>query len=113
MNKMDIIEKSQIKKKLSDFKTGDTIQVHVRIKEDNKERIQVFEGIVLGIRGGGNNRSFTIRKISYGVGVERIFPLHSPSVQKIKVIKKGKTKRSKLFYLRNRSSKKFKIEEES
>jgi len=111
MNKMDIVEKSQLKKEISDFKAGDTVKVYVRIKEDDKERIQVFEGIVLGVKGKGPGRSFTVRKISYGVGVERTFPLHSPIIEKIEVVKKGKVKRAKLFYLRGRSSKQFKVNE--
>lgn len=112
MNKIDLIEKEQLKKDLSNFKAGDTVKVHVRIKEDEKERTQVFEGIVLGIKGKGISKTFTVRKISYGVGVERTFPIHSPNVQKVEVAKKGKMKRAKLFYLRKRTSKKFKIEEE-
>ena len=109
MNKMDIVEKSQLKKEIPDFKGGDTVKVYVRIKEDDKERIQIFEGIALGVKGKGPGRSFTVRKISYGVGVERTFPLHSPIIEKVEVIKKGKAKRAKLFYLRSRSSKQFKV----
>jgi len=112
MNKIDLIEKGQLKKDLSNFKVGDTVKVYVRIKEDEKERLQVFEGIVLGIKGRGISKTFTVRKISYGVGAERTFPLHSPTVQKVEVVKKSKMKRAKLFYLRKRASKKFKIEEE-
>lgn len=110
MNKIDILQKSQLKKEIPEFKAGDTVKVYIRIKENEKERIQIFEGIVLSIKGRGISRSFTVRKISYGVGVERTFPLHSPSVQKIEVIKKGKVKRAKLFYLREKSSKQFKVE---
>jgi len=111
MNKMDIVEKSQLKKEIPDFKAGDTVKVYVKIKEDDKERIQIFEGIVLGVKGKGPGRSFTVRKISYGVGVERTFPLHSPTIEKIEAVKKGKVKRAKLFYLRGRSSKQFKVNE--
>jgi large subunit ribosomal protein L19 len=111
MNKVDLINKKQLKKDLPDFKQGDTIQVHIKVKEDDKERIQVFEGIVLGVKGKGLAKSFTIRKISYGVGVERTFPLHSTNIKKIEVLKKGKAKRAKLFYLRNKSKKQFKVDE--
>ncbi len=112
MNKVALIEKEQVKKDMPAFKAGDTVKVYVRIKEDEKERLQVFEGIVLGINGGGVSKTFIVRKISYGVGVERTFPVYSPNVQKIQVIKRSKMKRSKLFYLRDRVSKKFKVEEE-
>ena len=113
MNKMDLVEKKQLRSDLADFKAGDTVRVHVKVKEDDKERIQVFEGIVLGIRGRSAGRSFTVRKISYGVGVERTFPLNSPSIDKIEVVKRGKSRRAKLFYLRGRSSKRFKVNEDT
>ncbi|MCK4518777.1 MAG: 50S ribosomal protein L19 [Candidatus Omnitrophica bacterium] len=112
MNKVELIEKEQVKKDMPAFKAGDTVKVYVRIKEEEKERLQVFEGIVLGINGGGAGKTFIVRKISYSVGVERTFPVHSPNVQKIQVVKRSKMKRSKLFYLRDRVSKKFKVEEE-
>jgi large subunit ribosomal protein L19 len=111
MNKVQLVEKKQLRDDLPEFKAGDSIKVYVRIKEDEKERLQVFEGIVLGLKGAGVKKTFKIRKISYGIGVERIFPLNSPNIKKIEVVKKGKTKRSKYYYLRNRASKKFKVEE--
>ena len=112
MNKVELFEKQQLRDDLPQFKAGDSLKVHVLIKEDEKERLQVFEGIVLGTKGVGIKKTFTIRKISYGVGVERIFPLHSPNLKKIEVIKKSKMKRAKFYYLREKTSKKFKVEEE-
>lgn len=112
MGKIDLIEKEQLKKDLPDFKSGDTVKVYVRIKEDDKERLQVFEGIVLSVKGKSISKSFMVRKISYGVGVERTFPLNSPNIQKIEVVKRSKMSRSKFFYLRDRASKKFKVKEE-
>ncbi len=94
-----------------DFRSGDTVRVHVRIKEGDKERIQVFEGVVIRRRGGGNSATFTVRKISYGVGVERIFPLDSPMVAKIEVKARGKVRRSRLFYLRELTGKAARIKE--
>lgn len=88
-----------------DFRVGDIIEVHSKIKEGGKERIQIFKGIVLAIKGSGTSRTFTVRKISYGIGVERIYPLYSPSIAKIKIVKRGKVKRSKLYYLRKRVGK--------
>ena len=85
---------------LPPFKAGDTVKVHVRIREAEKERIQVFEGVVIKKKRGGNRASFTVRKISYGVGVERIFPLHSPIIEKIEVVQQGRVRRSRLYYLR-------------
>ena len=112
---MDLIkayEKEQIKSDIVDFNTGDTVRVHVRIKEGNRERIQVFEGIVIKRQGGGIGETFTVRRISYGVGVERTFPIHSPKIEKIDVMKHGKVRRAKLFYLRDRIGKAaFKIKE--
>ncbi|MCI0414943.1 50S ribosomal protein L19 [bacterium] len=115
-------EKYKKKSKLPEFKPGDTVQVHVKVKETEtstkkkeaakeKERIQVFEGVVIGIRGRGIQSSFVVRKISFGVGVERIFPFHSPSVEKIKVVKRGNVRRAKLYYLRDRTGKAAKIRE--
>ena len=112
MNKVELFEKQQLRNDLPQFKAGDSLKVYVRIKEDEKERLQVFEGIVLGTKGVGIKKTFTIRKISYGVGVERTFPLHSPNLKKIEVIKKSKMKRAKFYYLREKTSKKFKVEEE-
>lgn len=112
MNKLKSFEEKQLKKDLPDFKAGDSVKVYVRIKEDEKERIQLFEGIVLSVKGSGISKTFTVRKISYGVGVERTFPLNSPNIAKIEVAKKSKKKRSKLYYLRERARKKFKVQEE-
>lgn len=104
------IEKSQRLRELS-FRTGDQVKVHVRIAEGDKERIQVFEGVVLGIRGDGARASFTVRKVSYGVGVERIFPVQSPSIEKIQVVNSGKVRRGKLYFLRERSGKAARLRE--
>ncbi|HEC83073.1 MAG TPA: 50S ribosomal protein L19, partial [Firmicutes bacterium] len=93
------------KNKFPEFSPGDTVRVHVRVIEGQKERIQVFEGTVIQIRGKGTGKTFTVRKISGGLGVERIFPYHTPSIAKIEVVRKGKTRRAKLFYLRERKGK--------
>ena len=101
---MDIIksiEHEQLKNKIPELKIGDTVRVHVKIKEGNKERIQVFEGIIIKKQGGGVNETFTVRKISYGVGVNRVFPVHSPKLAKITVVKKGKVRRAKLNFLKD------------
>ncbi|SDK44617.1 50S ribosomal protein L19 [Natronincola ferrireducens] len=112
MDLIRAIEKEQLKSDVVEFNTGDTVRVHVRIKEGNRERIQVFEGIVIKKQGGGVGETFTVRRISYGVGVERTFPVHSPKIEKIEVTKHGKVRRAKLFYLRDRIGKAaFKIKE--
>lgn len=106
---MDIInkiEQEQLKSDVADFNVGDTVKVHTRVVEGGKERIQIFAGIVLARRGSGVNASFTVRKISYGEGVERVFPLHTPRISKIEVTHKGKVRRAKLHYLRDRVGKK-------
>ena len=111
---MDIIksiEHEQLKNKIPELKVGNTVKVHVRIKEGNKERIQVFEGIVIKKQGGGVNETFTVRKISYGVGVEKTFLVHSPAVEKVEVTRVGKARRAKLFYLRDRLGKSAKTKE--
>lgn len=105
------ITTSQLKNDIPDFNSGDSIKVHVRIVEGNRERIQVFEGVVIKRQGGGISETYTVRKISNGVGVERTFPLHSPRIEKIEVIKRGKVRRNKLFYLRQRSGKSARIKE--
>jgi len=105
------IEDEQLKSDITDFRVGDTIRVHGKIKEGNRERIQVFEGVVLKRQGGGNRETFTVRKVSNGVGVEKTWPLHSPNVEKIVVVRHGKVRRAKLFYLRGRSGKSAKIKE--
>ena len=105
---MDIIksiEHEQLKNKIPELKVGNTVRVHVRIKEGNKERIQVFEGIIIKVQGGGVNKTFTVRKISYGVGVEKTFLVHSPLVEKVELVRVGKARRAKLFYLRDRVGK--------
>ncbi|MCI8309970.1 MAG: 50S ribosomal protein L19 [Clostridia bacterium] len=111
---MDIIksiEHEQLKNKIPSLKIGDTVRVHVRIKEGNKERIQVFEGIVIKKQGGGVNATFTVRRISYGVGVEKTFLVHSPLVEKVEVVRVGKARRAKLYYLRDRVGKAAKTKE--
>lgn len=105
MDVVDAIEKDYEKNKFPDFKPGDTIRVHVRVIEGQKERIQVFEGTVIQIRGKGTGKTFTVRKITGGLGVERIFPYHAPSIAKIEVVRRGRTRRAKLFYLRERKGK--------
>ena len=111
---MDIIksiEYEQLKSKIPDLKVGNTVRVHVRIKEGNKERIQVFEGIIIKVQGSGVNKSFTVRKISYGVGVEKTFLIHSPLVEKVELVRVGKARRARLFYLRDRIGKAAKTKE--
>ena len=111
---MDIIkeiEAEQLKESVPQFNVGDTVKVHAKIKEGNRERIQVFEGTVIKRQGGSNRETFTVRKASNGVGVEKTWLLHSPSVEKIEVIRKGKVRRAKLFYLRDRVGKKAKVKE--
>lgn len=127
MDVVEQVEKKYLKSKIPAFRPGDTIQVHVRVKEREKEsakgkekdkdkerekeRIQLFEGVVIGMRGRGIQSSFVVRKISFGVGVERIFPTHSPTIEKIKVLKRGNVRRAKLYYLRERTGKAAKIRE--
>jgi large subunit ribosomal protein L19 len=110
-NKIDKINKEQLKSETIKFAPGDTVRVHTLIKEGDKERIQIFEGVVIRLNGGGINQAVTVRKISYNVGVERIFPLHSPRVAKIEVKQKGKVRRSKLYYLRDLRGKAARIQE--
>lgn len=99
------IEKSQLKTDIPSFSSGDTVNVYVRIIENGKERVQLFQGVVMARVGGGVGETFIVRKISNGIGVERTFPVHSPSISKIEVVKKGKVRRNKIFYLRERSGK--------
>jgi len=111
---MDIIrkiEKEQMRLDIPDFKAGDTVRVHVRIKEGDKERIQVFEGLVIRRRRGGTGATFTVRRVSYGIGVERIFPLHSPVIEKIEIVSRGKVRRARLYYIRNLRGKAARIKE--
>ncbi|MBL7069316.1 MAG: 50S ribosomal protein L19 [Candidatus Omnitrophica bacterium] len=115
MNRQEAIrnfEKEYMKKEIPKFKVGDTVDVHVKIVEEGKKRIQVFEGVVIRKRGAGISKAFTVRKVSYGEGVERTFPLHSPNLEKIVVTKRGDVRRAKLYYLRGKIGKKTKIEGE-
>jgi large subunit ribosomal protein L19 len=105
MNIIDTISKEQQKSETTNFKVGDGVRVHTRVVEGDKERIQVFSGIVIGRKGTGLNETFTVRRISYGEGVERVFPVHSPRIAKIEVEKQGRARRAKLNYLRNRKGK--------
>ena len=105
------IEKEQLKANVDDFSVGDTVKVHVKIKEGNRERVQVFEGVVLKRQGGSNRETFTVRKFSNGVGVEKTWPVHSPNVEKVEVVRKGKVRRAKLNYLRGRVGKAAKVKE--
>ena len=110
---MGIIEKIEQEnlREVTKFRAGDTVRVHVRIKEGDKERIQIFEGVVIMMRGGGSRAAFTVRKVSYGVGVERVFPLHSPFVEKVEVVSSGKVRRARLFYLRGLRGKAARLKE--
>lgn len=105
------IEQEQLKEHVDSFRVGDTVKVHGKIKEGNRERIQVFEGTVMKIQGGSNRKTFTVRKISNGVGVEKTWPMHSPNVEKVEVVRMGKVRRAKLNYLRQRVGKKAKVKE--
>ena len=112
---MDIIksiEHEQLKNKIPELKVGNTVKVHVRIKEGNKERIQVFEGIIIKVQGGGVNQTFTVRRVAYGVGVEKTFLVHSPMVEKVELVRVGKARRAKLYYLRDRVGKSAKTKED-
>ncbi len=111
MNKLHQITKAQLKKNLPEFNAGDTVELDVRVVEGGKERIQKFRGVVIARKGGGIEETFTVRKISSGIGVERIFPLHSPMIADLKVVRKGKVRRAKLHYLRSRSGKATRIAE--
>ena len=108
---IEAITKSQLKSDIPEFKAGDTVRVHVHIGEGGRERIQQFEGVVIKRRGGGISATYTVRKISNGVGVERTFPVHTPKVEKIEVVRKGKVRRAKLYYLRNLRGKAARIKE--
>jgi large subunit ribosomal protein L19 len=111
MNKLDQVESTYLRPNVPDFKPGDTLRVHVRVVEGDKHRIQIFQGVVIARRGGGSRESFTVRKMSGSVGVERIFPMSSPNVDKIEVIRRGRVRRAKLYYLRNLRGKAARIEE--
>jgi large subunit ribosomal protein L19 len=111
MNIIDVIEREQMRSDIPEFASGDTLRVHVKVVEGGKERIQVFEGVVIRRSHGGLRETFTVRKISQGIGVERTFPVHSPMLDKIEVSRRGKVRRAKLYYLRERSGKSARIEE--
>jgi large subunit ribosomal protein L19 len=111
MKTLDAVDAASLKADLPEFRPGDTLKVHVRVIEGNKSRVQVFQGVVIARSGAGINETFTVRKVSYGVGVERIFPLHTPIIEKIEVVTRGDVRRAKLYYLRDLRGKKAKIRE--
>ena len=113
MDFVKLIEQKEIKGTPPVFRVGDTVKVHVKVKEGEKDRIQVFGGMVIAMKGGGTGSTFTVRKISDGIGVERIFPMHSPIIGKIEVVRRGKVRRAKLYYLRERKGKAARVEEET
>jgi len=112
MDLINNIESEYLKQDLPEFKSGDTVKVNVKVIEGNRERIQTFEGVIIAANGAGVNKTITVRKLSFGVGVERIFPVHAPIVDSIEVVRKGKVRRSKLYYLRDRVGKSAKIKED-
>ena len=107
----DVVERAQLRDDLPDFRPGDTVKVHVRVVEGSRERIQVFQGFVLRRQGGGLRETFSVRKVSFGVGVERTFPVHSPSIAKVELVSRGYVRRAKLYYLRDRTGRAAKIKE--
>ena len=109
--KIDLINATQMRDDVPEFRAGDTVNVHVRVIEGEKERIQQFQGVVIGIKGSGSSRSFTVRKVSNGIGVERVFPLHSTKIAKIDLVREGRVRRAKLYYLRGRRGKATRIQE--
>jgi large subunit ribosomal protein L19 len=111
MDAISVVEAAILKKGRDGFRPGDTVRVHVKVVEGEKERVQVFEGIIIRKRGGGARATFTVRRVSYGVGVERTFPLHSPRVDRVQVVKSGHVRRSKLYYLRERTGKAARLRE--
>ncbi len=111
MNVLDDIDAASLRSDVPDFRPGDTLKVNVRVREGNRERVQTFEGVVIRRQGGGARETFTVRKVSYGVGVERTFPLHTPVIQSIEVARRGDVRRAKLYYLRDLRGKKAKIKE--
>ena len=111
MNKTDLVEQSYLRSDIPEFRPGDTVKVHVRVVEGSRERVQVFQGVVIRRQNGGLRETFTVRKISFGVGVERTFPVHSPSIAKLEVVSRGKVRRAKLYYLRELRGKKARIKE--
>ena len=111
MDKIELLQREQMRMDLPDFIPGDTVKVHVKIREGEKERIQAFQGVVISRRRGGTGATFTVRKVSYGVGVERIFPTHSPAIDRVEIITRGRVRRGKLYYLRNLKGKDARIRE--
>src|SRR5512147_3019912 len=111
MHTLDSIDAASLRSDVPDFRPGDTVKVHVRVVEGNRERVQVFQGVVIRRSGGGARETFTVRKISFGVGVERTFPLHSPSISKLELVQRGRVRRAKLYYLRDLRGKKARIKE--
>ena len=111
MNKLDHVESAYLRDDIPEFAAGDTVKVHVRVVEGGRERIQVFEGVVIARDGGGLRATFTVRKMSFGVGVERVFPVHAPIIQQIEVVRRGDVRRAKLYYLRDRVGKAARIKE--
>ena len=111
MNTLDQVEAAYLRDDVPDFNPGDNVKVHVRVVEGGRERVQVFEGTVIGRDGGGLNETFTVRKVSFGIGVERIFPVHAPIIQRIEVTRRGDVRRAKLYYLRDRVGKATRIKE--
>ncbi len=112
MDALKLIAQDSIKSEVPAIEVGDTIKVHVKIREGDKERIQLFEGTVIAMKGSGVSATFTVRRVSYGVGVERVFPVHSPNVAKVEVVRHGRVRRSKLYYLRDRVGKAAKVKEQ-
>jgi large subunit ribosomal protein L19 len=111
MNSTDIVDRARLRDDIPDFGPGDTVKVHVRVVEGNRERVQVFEGVVIRRKGSGARETFTVRKVSFGVGVERTFPVHSPIIAKLEVASRGDVRRAKLYYLRDRVGKAAKVRE--
>ncbi len=111
MNRIDLVEKPRLREDLPDFQPGDTVRVHVRVAEAGRERIQIFQGVVIRRQGGGLRETFTARKISFGVGVERTFPVHSPTIARVEVVSRGRVRRAKLYYLRERRGKRARLKE--
>ncbi len=111
MNNVDVVEKSRLRDDIPEFWPGDTVKVHVNVIEGTRKRVQIFEGVVISRAGGGLRETFTVRKVSFGIGVERIFPVHSPVLEQIELLRKGKVRRAKLYYLRERSGKRARIRE--
>ena len=111
MNRLQRLNAAMVKKNIPVFEIGDTVRVHVKVVEGEKERVQVFEGVVISRKGGSSAETFTVRKVSYGVGVERIFPIHSPVVERVDVVRQGRVRRAKLFYLRSKKGKMARVAE--